>query len=131
MGSTVKSRISRVVFLIAVGLVPVAVSGAAVAAPATETKRRPAVVVTNEDPVVVAGRGFLGRERISLRVAIGSRVFSRNLRATSAGTFRATFAEADAQCHPFSVTAVGRSGSRATQTRRFNIPPPCGMDPTP
>jgi hypothetical protein len=101
----------------------------ALAAPAAETKRRPAVVVTSEDPVVVAGRGFVPRERVVLRVLVGSHAYSKQLRATALGTFRATFAEADAECHPFSVTALGGAGSRATQVRRITIPPPCGIDP--
>ena len=131
MGSNVKSSISRLLVAISVGLVTAFAVGSAVAAPDAETKRRPAVAMTSESPVVVAGRGFVGRERISLRVVIGNRAYSRALRATVAGTFRATFAEADAQCHPYTVTAVGRAGTRATQTRRFNIPPPCGIDPQP
>jgi hypothetical protein len=129
MGSTVKSRISRVVCLISVASLAVAAAGLASAAPERETKRHPAVVVTNENPVVVAGRGFAARERVALSVRIGSRAYAKALRATPAGTFRATFAQADAQCQPYTVTAVGRSGSRAVQTRRFNIPPPCGIDP--
>jgi hypothetical protein len=98
---------------------------------ATEARRHPSVAVTKEDPVVVAGRGFVARERVAVRVVIGRRAFTRTVRATATGTFRATFAEADAQCHPYSVAARGGEGSRATQTRSFTIPPPCGIDPQP
>lgn len=131
MGSNVKSRISR--FLVAISAVALglAVAGTAFAASDIETKRRPAVVVTREAPVVVAGRGFLRGERVALKVVIGSRAFKRTLRATTAGTFRATIAEADAKCHPYTVTAVGAQGTRAMQTRSFNIPPPCGMEEQP
>ena len=107
-----------------------------VAAPAPastdrETKRLPSVAVTSEAPIVVVGRGFRSRERISLRLTVGNETFSRVLRATAAGRFRAAFAQVDASCYPFSVVAVGRAGSRATQTRRFTIPPPCGIAPQP
>lgn len=131
LGSNVKSPISRFLVAISVGVATPVVAAGAIAAPVSEEKRRPAVAVTRESPVVVAGRGFAARERVALRAVVGSRAFSTSLRATSAGTFRATFAEADANCHPYTITAVGRSGSRASQTRRFNIPPPCGMDPQP
>jgi hypothetical protein len=126
MGLIVKSPISRLLFAIsATALAAVVVGGGT--ARATDAKRPPSVAVTKEQPVVVAGRGFLARERIALRVVIDSRTFSRTLRATSTGTFRATFEQADAKCHPYTVTARGGSGSRASQTRSFNIPPPCGI----
>jgi hypothetical protein len=128
MGLIVKSPISRVLFAISV-LTLTAVTGST--AGANDARRQPSVAVTREQPVIVAGRAFLARERIALRVVIGSRAFSRSLRATATGTFRATFAAADATCHPYAVTARGAAGSRASQTRRFNIPPPCGMDPQP
>jgi hypothetical protein len=130
-GSYVKSPISAFVIVISMGLVAAVAVATAGAARDAETKRRPAVVMTSEYPVVVAGRGFVGRERITLRVVTGSGAYAKALRATVAGTFRATFADADAQCYPYTVTAVGRAGSRAVQTRRFNIPPPCGIDPQP
>jgi hypothetical protein len=117
--------------VISIGSAAVSAAGPTMAAPELEAERRTAVVMTNESPVVVAGRGFAARERIALSVRIGARAYMKALRATAAGTFRATFAQADAQCHPYTVTAVGRAGSRAVQTRRFNIPPPCGIDPQP
>ena len=89
------------------------------------------MALTSETPVVIAGRGFRGRERISLRLVLGTQRFAKAFRATRSGTFRATFVQADASCSPFTLIAVGRAGSRATQTRRFNIPPPCGIAPQP
>lgn len=135
-GEYVKSPISRIRVAISASVLAVAVAGSAVAVAgsavaATDAKRHPFVAVANEAPVVVTGRGFVARERIRLRLAIGSRVFAKGVRATAAGTFRAAFAETDAQCQPYSITAVGGFGSRATQTRRFNIPPPCGVEPQP
>jgi hypothetical protein len=131
LGSNVKSWISRLLFAISVAALSVGVAGSALAASDIETKRRPVVVVTREAPFVVSGRSFRARERVALRAVIGSRVYTRNLRATATGTFRATFEAADAACHPYTVTARGDAGSRAAQTRRFDIPPPCGMEPQP
>jgi hypothetical protein len=128
MGSNVKSLISRILVAISVVLLAIVLTAGAVAASPGESTRRPVVTMTREAPVVIAGRGFAARERIALRAVVGRRAYSKSVLATSAGAFRATFAEADAKCHPYTVTAVGRSGSRATQTRRFNIPPPCGME---
>lgn len=106
-------------------------AGAASAAGGDVAKRKPVVSVTNEAPVVVTGRGFAIRERIVLRVSFGGHLLTRRLRATRLGTFRTAFADTDASCYPFTVTAVGGAGSRATQTRRFRIPPPCGIAPQP
>jgi hypothetical protein len=127
MGLNVKSPISWILVALSAG----ALAAGALAAPQSESTRRPVVTMTREAPIVVAGRGFVAGERIALRAVVGRRVYSRSLRATSAGAFRATFAAADAKCRPYTVTAVGRSGTRASETRRFNIPPPCGMDPQP
>jgi hypothetical protein len=103
-----------------------AVSAAGLATPASETKRRPVVTLLNDRPVAVAGRGFARGERVTLRTAVNGRQFAKTVRATVAGRFTATFAEADAACQPFAVSAVGRLGSRAT-FRRIQIPPPCGI----
>jgi hypothetical protein len=102
-----------------------AVSAAAVATPASETKRRPVLSLLDDGPVSVAGRGFARGERVTVRTAVSGRTFAQTVRATRAGRFTATFTEADAACQPFTVTAVGRAGSRAT-FRRIEIPPPCG-----
>jgi hypothetical protein len=112
-------------------LVAAAAVATTTALAASEAKRRPHVAVTKQDPVVVAGRYFAARERISVRLTVNGLPYAKRLRATRAGTFRATFAEADAQCQPFTVSARGATGSRATQTRTFNIPPPCGIAPQP
>jgi hypothetical protein len=111
--------------VVAVFAVISALSVAAATAPASETKRRPVVALLDDRPVAVAGRGFARGERVTLRTAVGGRQFAKTVRATQAGRFTATFAEADAACQPFSVSAVGRLGSRAT-FRRIEIPPPCG-----
>jgi hypothetical protein len=102
-----------------------AVSAAAPATPGSETKRRPVVTLLSDSPVAVVGRGFARRERVTLRTAVNGRQFTKTVRATLAGRFTATFSEANAECRPFSVSAVGRLGSRAT-FRRIEIPPPCG-----
>lgn len=104
---------------------------AASAAAGPERKSRPSVALVKESPVVVSGRGFARLERVVLRVSVAGRAYRRTLRATAAGTFRATFESADADCKPFTVTAAGGTGSRAMQTRRFTVPPPCGIAPQP
>jgi hypothetical protein len=102
-----------------------ALAGAAVATPASETKRRPVVTLLDDRPVSVAGRGFARGERVTVRTSVNGRAFAKTVRATQAGRFTATFAEANAACQPFAVSAIGRLGSRA-MFRRIEIPPPCG-----
>ena len=102
-----------------------ALAASAVATPASETKRRAVVTLLNDRPVSVAGRGFARGERVTLRTAVNGTRFTKTVRASVAGRFTATFAEASAACQPFAVSAVGSLGSRAT-FRRIEIPPPCG-----
>jgi hypothetical protein len=102
-----------------------AFAASAVATPASDTKRRSAVTLLDDRPVTIAGRGFVRGERVTLRTAVNGRRFTKTVRATVAGRFTATFAEANAACQAFAVSAIGRLGSRAA-FRRIEIPPPCG-----
>jgi hypothetical protein len=67
-------------------------------------------------PVSVRGSGFDARERVRLRLrSLAAPTATRRVRANRAGSFTASFlAVAVDRCSAFSVTAVGRSGRRAT-----------------
>jgi hypothetical protein len=88
--------------------------------------QRPLLALVNDDPVVVSGRGFVSRERITLRATVGGAQFSKRVFASRFGRFTAEVADADATCSPFVITARGRTGTTAT-LKRINIPAPCGV----
>jgi hypothetical protein len=102
--------------------------GAAQATSATD-KTRASLLMLEDNPLRVAGRGFVARERVRLRTTVNGRRLAKTVRATPQGRFSAQF-QVDAECWPFVVYADGGSGSRAT-LRRIRIPPPCGALITP
>lgn len=106
-----------------IGLVIVLAPLVASAAPAVG--RRPSVEVVDDNPVVVEGRGFAAREKVTLRTHIAGQAYKQTVTADADGHFKAQMAETDAQCDPFRVSAAGDRKSRAVTPRR--IPPPCGM----
>jgi|1185.fasta_scaffold263180_1 hypothetical protein len=89
-------------------------------------RARPALRLVAVSPVSVHGSGFGARERVRVRVrASGARTTSRHVRATRRGRFTVSFSRILIdRCSAFSVTAVGRSGRRATLRRaRPQCPP--------
>jgi len=104
--------------------------GEATSSSPAKTKPRPAVIGVGESPVVVAGRGFARGERVTVRAAVEARRYVRVVRANAQGRFAARFETVNAECLPFQVSAVGRSGRTAAH-RRIQIPPPCGVVPQP
>jgi hypothetical protein len=104
--------------------------GAALVISAAGSTRRGTLAVVARNPVVVTGRGFLPRERVTLRTSLGGHVYRKTVVASRIGRFTTRFADANAECSPFAVSATGARGTRAT-TRKIAIPPPCGMVITP
>ena len=106
--------------------------GALVAAPllaaasvAVAADGRPAVTLTDADPVTVRGLRFGAGEHVTVRVVIrgGSRQ-TRLVRASPRGSFTALFPTlAVTQCDTYTIHALGWRGSKAT---RVQLPPPCG-----
>jgi hypothetical protein len=92
-------------------------------------KRHPRISIVDQSPVLVVGRGFAARERVTLRAVQGDRQMTKRVRATAAGSFRANLGDIDdSSCSAVvSVTVVGGAGSRATAARHVAIPPPCGI----
>jgi hypothetical protein len=101
-------------------------SVAAGATGGAEIKRRPALAVADQSPLVVTGRGFGRFERVTVRATVHGATYTRRVRAGRRGRFTARFGGVSAECHPFGVTAGGARGSRASM-RRIAIPPPCGI----
>lgn len=95
----------------------------------SSAKTKPTIALVDSSPVVVAGRGFVRAERVTLRAAVNGRQITKRVMANRNGRFTVRLVEdAIAECNPFtvSVSAVGRAGSRA-MLRRIAIPPPCGI----
>ena len=112
--------------LVVVGIAAAATGGD------TDVKRKPKIELVDDAPLVVYGSGFAARERVTVKVMVGGDTYAKRLRATLAGTFTARIVDAPvANCEPLSIVAVGAAGSRATLTRKFQIPPPCGISPQP
>jgi hypothetical protein len=97
---------------------------------AGSAKAKPTIVLVDASPVVVAGRGFVRAERVTLRAAVNGRHITRRVVANRVGRFTVSLAATNAACNPFTISAVGRAGSRA-MLRRINIPAPCGPPITP
>jgi hypothetical protein len=98
-----------------------------VAAAPAQVERTPRLSVVSEQPLVVAGGGFVVRERVVVTAltSLGPRV--ARVRASAAGTFRARFAPFTQPCgRPFAVRARGSAGSVATVrlAGRPCVPPP-------
>jgi hypothetical protein len=102
-----------------------AVLAAAPLACVSAAAERPTLEVADDNPVVVEGRGFVAKERVTLRTTIGGQEYKRVVKADTDGRLKAQIAEEDAACLPFRVSAAGDRGSRAVTPRR--IPPPCGV----
>jgi hypothetical protein len=92
---------------------------------AGSAKAKPTIALVDASPVVVAGRGFARAERVTLRASVNGRRITKVVTANQIGRFTVRLAVTNAECNPFTVSAVGREGSRA-MLRRINIPPPCG-----
>jgi hypothetical protein len=93
---------------------------------AGSAKAKPTIALVDASPVVVAGRGFARAERVTLRASVNGRSITRRVTASRIGRFTVRLAATNAECDPFTVTAVGRAGSRA-MLKRINIPAPCGV----
>lgn len=122
---------SRIVKLsISLGIVLLLVTALVISAFAAGTgkggKRRAFVALVGDNPLVVSGRGFAGRERVTLRTAAQGQKLVKVVSADRSGRFRARIASVDAACWPFVISAEGARGSRAV-LRRFRIPPACGI----
>jgi hypothetical protein len=115
-------------FLSAAALATLGIWAAAPAALPTDTARKPSLSLAAETPLVVAGRGFKARERVTVVASVMQGEFRKRVSAGARGRFTARFHSADASCGPMYVRAVGGQGSRAF-LRRPGIPPPCGADP--
>lgn len=110
----------------------VAGSAAVAGGARADAERKPAIVLVSDGPVALRGRGFASRERLTVRVSISRRVYTKRLRATALGTFTVRFADAAiTECDPFSVSVTGSAGSRAGLSRKIQIPPACGIAPQP
>jgi hypothetical protein len=96
-----------------------------VASSASTAEQRPSLVVADDNPVVIAGRGFVAQERVTLQTSIAGQSYKQTVKADREGRFSTQIAEVDAACLPFTVSAAGQRGSRAVTPKR--IPPPCGV----
>lgn len=96
-----------------------------VVAAAAGAEGRPAVALTDTEPVSVRGLRFDAGERVTVRVVVRGKARQTKLvRAGRTGTFTATFATlAVTDCDVYTVQALGWRGSRATYA---HLPPPCG-----
>jgi hypothetical protein len=91
-------------------------------------ERHPRVAIVDQSPIVVVGRGFLARERVTVRAIHGPQLLTKTVRATAAGSFRTEVGDIDQSCASVvSITAVGAAGSRATAARHVPIAEPCGI----
>ena len=109
--------------LLSVSLLPVAL----LAVPAGAARAKATLAVVDESPVTVIGRGFLAKERVTLRTSVAGHLHRKVVTANRLGRFTAQFDGVEAaQCSPYAVSAVGARGSRAT-TRKIAIPPACGI----
>jgi hypothetical protein len=105
-------------------------SVAAIAAPAQgQTARTPTLKVVDTHPLVVAGTGFVPRERVTVTAltSLGPRFVPT--RATARGAFRVLVGRFTQPCgKPFAVRARGTAGSRAMVLLEALpcVPPPIG-----
>ena len=102
-----------------------ALSATGPAPAASPAPRRPSLAVVESNPVVVEGRGFAAREKVTLRTNIAGQEYKQVVTAEPDGHFKARMAETNAECATFRVSAAGERGSRAVTPRP--IAPPCGM----
>lgn len=80
----------------------------------------------HRSPVELAGRDFVARERVRVRVTTAGERAVRRVRASRSGSFRVTFSSVDVdRCSGLSAVATGSRGSRATLKRvPLECPPP-------
>jgi hypothetical protein len=104
------------------GLCAFGVVGVASAAAQLPAPKPASLQLMDTTPVVVRGRGFEARERVSIVVHVGGDVESKVRMTTGAGGFRVSFGESLGSCERLSVRAWGSRGSRARLlTPRFQI----------
>jgi hypothetical protein len=90
-------------------------------APAAESTRVPALRLLDRQPLVLRGKSFLPRELVKVTVATDAQRSVKRLRATSTGTFTATFVAVELdRCSGMLVVATGSRGSQA----RLKMPQP-------
>ena len=110
----------------AVAAIVMAVLAGAGPAAHVSARARPALRLVTLSPVSVHGSGFGARERVRVRLRAHDTLnATRHVRATRRGGFTVSFARVLVdRCSGFSVTAVGRSGRKATLGRaRPHCPP--------
>jgi hypothetical protein len=80
---------------------------------ASAAATKPTLTVLSLQPVAVRGANFASRERVRVTF-VGTQTATVRVRATTAGSFRATFSNvSEDRCTGFAVRAVGARGSRA------------------
>jgi hypothetical protein len=101
-------------------------AGAALGAGQDRPRPRPYVALVASRPVVVAGVGFRGRDRVKVEVRrVGGRV-RRSVTTTSRGRFSLTFNTVRVhRCDALTIVAVGSAGRHAEMHRR--AAPACGL----
>lgn len=94
----------------------------ALAGLASAATAQPRLRLTDGTPLTVAGTGFRSHEHVKV-VYRADQMWTRNVTATTAGSFTARFAGVTFQaCKLHRLTATGSLGSRAV----FRMPPvPC------
>jgi hypothetical protein len=104
-------RKSLILVAAALAVAPPALSGSLL--------HRPALRVTSLAPLRVVGTRFVARERVRVTATVDTARSSRLVRASSTGTFAATFADLTAdRCVAYVVRAVGASGDVAVVKAR-------------
>lgn len=90
-----------------------------------EATRQAALRLADREPLLLKGSRFFSGERVRVVVTVDGRRHARRIRASRAGTFTATFAEAHLdRCAGFLATAVGERGSRAALKQPQPLCPP-------
>ena len=106
-------RRTLAVALIASGAIAAGASGAS----------SPQLKITKASHATVRGIGFHSHERVRVKVRLPRTISTRQLTATAAGTFVATFPSVMLpRCHAYSVTAVGESVSSVAIARHPACP---------
>ena len=105
--------------IVIAGVIALVVAAAAADVGARPVAARASLRLVSTAPVRVHGSGFHARERVRVRLrAPGAPATTRRIRAGRRGAFTTAFAGVKVdRCSAFSVTAVGRSGRRATLYR--------------
>jgi hypothetical protein len=105
------------VLVLALGVLAITIGSAG----AEVSKRSARLQLTAADPVKIRGTGFLGGERVRVRVVTGSAGKSKTVSAVRAGVFVATFPTISRdRCSGLFAEAVGNGCSHA----RLKLPQP-------